>query len=166
MASPDPSLIRIPHPDPSCCPGSGPGRVTRHPRTSLPPLLLGGAFTFSFQMQPLDHSAAESEAVWHAFQEKAEPVWGRRGGSLVSNLQRWSLPPGNTMEAWGAACSGRSGSTILTNWRNPAVWTGQWGLSSGLERLAWGRGPTAPHPFGRTPGENAQAFRVYALRWR
>lgn len=30
------------------------------------------------------------------------------------------------------------------------MWTGQWGLSSGLERLAWGRGPTAPHPFGRT----------------
>lgn len=37
------------------------------------------------------------------------------------------------------------------------MWTGQWGLSSGLERLAWGRGPTAPHPFGRTPGENAHA---------
>lgn len=41
------------------------------------------------------------------------------------------------------------------NGRNPAVWTGQWGLSSGLERLAWGRGPTALHPLGRARGETA-----------
>lgn len=125
MASPDPSLIRIPHPDPSCCPGSGPGRVTRHPRASLPPLLLRGAFTFSFQMQPLGHSAAEPEAAWHAFREKAEPVWGRsrEEGASSATSKGGVFPTGNTMEAWGAACSGRSGSTLLTNWRNPAVWT-------------------------------------------
>lgn len=76
-----PSLIRIPHPDPSCCPSSEPGRVTRHPQASLAPLLLRGGFTFSFPMQPLDHSAAGPEAVSQVFLEKAEPVWGLLEGA-------------------------------------------------------------------------------------
>lgn len=136
MASPSPSLIRELHTQilPAVLTQGQVGSPATRKLLFLP--FLRGGFTLSFQTQPLDHSAAEPEAVCHAFQEKAEPVWGLldgarspEEGASSATSKVGAFPPGNTVEAWAAACSGRSGSTILTNWRNPTAWRGALGGS-------------------------------------
>lgn len=97
-----------------------------------------------------------------------EPGWSTKseGGSLLSNLQSWSLSPREYCRGLGSCLQRMIWIHNPHQLEKPnSVDRSTGGLSSGLEGQGWGRGPTASHPLGQVPGEDARA-REYALRWR
>lgn len=65
--------------------------------------------------------------------------------------------PRDTIRAWKAACSGRSGLVLLASRKNPAVWTGRGGPVGIGETSMEGVAPPLPHPLVLTSREDVHA---------
>ncbi|EGW04690.1 hypothetical protein I79_014358 [Cricetulus griseus] len=99
-------------------------------------------------MQPRGRSAAQPQAVCHAFLERAEPVWGLLDGA-----------PGRDLREYCRGLESCRQPKIRTHdppqLEEPSSVDRAWGLSSGLEGGGGGV-PAAPPPLGQASGESVR----------